>query len=225
MSAPRAPLRAVELTLELGERPWLMGIVNASPDSFSDGGAARDASTRSSSWPQSCSRAGADILDIGGESATHRPPAGRCRRGDRAGRAARRARRRRARRARVGRHLQAGGRARGDRRRRHGSSTTSAACATRRWPSVCAQTGAALVLMHTRAAPARAPAGPRPLRRHHRRGARLPARARRAWRVARGVAPEQLILDPGPGLRQDARADDRAAGAASRACTSSGVRC
>ena len=31
-------LRARERSLELGARPWLMGVVNASPDSFSDAG-------------------------------------------------------------------------------------------------------------------------------------------------------------------------------------------
>ena len=37
-SAPARRVHAVGRVLELGERPWLMGIVNASPDSFSDGG-------------------------------------------------------------------------------------------------------------------------------------------------------------------------------------------
>jgi dihydropteroate synthase len=36
--APARTLTAVDRVLELGARPWLMGIVNASPDSFSDGG-------------------------------------------------------------------------------------------------------------------------------------------------------------------------------------------
>ena len=63
---------------------------------------------------------------------------------------------------------------------------------------LCAQTGAALVVMHTRAAPARTPAGPGSLRRHHRRGARLPARAHRRWRSPPAWLAEQLIVDPGP---------------------------
>jgi len=70
----RVSLRACELTLELGERPWLMGIVNASPDSFSDGGryATLDAQVRLASEQLA---AGADIIDIGGESAsTGSPP-------------------------------------------------------------------------------------------------------------------------------------------------------
>ncbi|HTC71715.1 MAG TPA: dihydropteroate synthase, partial [Solirubrobacteraceae bacterium] len=74
MSAPLLRLRAVDLTLELGVRPWLMGIVNASPDSFSDGGlhAGLDAQVE---LAQELLAAGADILDVGGESAsTGRPP-------------------------------------------------------------------------------------------------------------------------------------------------------
>jgi dihydropteroate synthase len=67
-------LRAAELTLQLGARPWLMGIVNASPDSFSDAGlhAGRDAQLKHA---RELLAAGADILDVGGESAsTGRPP-------------------------------------------------------------------------------------------------------------------------------------------------------
>jgi len=74
VNAPVRNLRAVELTIELGARPLLMGIVNASPDSFSDGGlhAGLDAQLKLSA---DLLDAGADILDIGGESAsTGRPP-------------------------------------------------------------------------------------------------------------------------------------------------------
>ena len=71
---PALTLKAVDRVLELGVRPWLMGIVNASPDSFSDGGRRTtiDAQARLAEELQA---AGADILDIGGESArTDRPP-------------------------------------------------------------------------------------------------------------------------------------------------------
>ena len=55
-------LRAGPLTVELGARPWLMGVVNASPDSFSGAG-------DPSGFTQ------ADVIDVGGESAiTGRPP-------------------------------------------------------------------------------------------------------------------------------------------------------
>ena len=70
--SPRAPartVRAVDRVLELGTRPWLMGIVNASPDSFSDGGlhATLDSQVE---LARELVAAGADILDIGGESAS-----------------------------------------------------------------------------------------------------------------------------------------------------------
>ncbi|MDE2614647.1 MAG: dihydropteroate synthase, partial [Burkholderiales bacterium] len=59
--------------LDLAPRPLVMGIVNATPDSFSDGG-------RHATAAQACAHCerlvaeGADILDIGGEST--RPGAG-----------------------------------------------------------------------------------------------------------------------------------------------------
>jgi dihydropteroate synthase len=73
-AAPAHRLRAVDRVLELGARPWLMGIVNASPDSFSDAGRHRTLSQRVELASELLG-AGADILDIGGESAiTGRPP-------------------------------------------------------------------------------------------------------------------------------------------------------
>ena len=42
----RHAVAAAGHTLALGERPWLMGIVNASPDSFSDAGAYPDLDAR-----------------------------------------------------------------------------------------------------------------------------------------------------------------------------------
>ncbi len=70
----RHRLHAVDRVLELGERPLLMGVVNASPDSFSDGGRYRNLEERVA-LARELTAAGADILDIGGESATTgRPP-------------------------------------------------------------------------------------------------------------------------------------------------------
>jgi len=67
-------LSAAGHTLTLGERPWLMGIVNASPDSFSDAGVSPDPQTRVA-HARELLAAGADIVDIGGESAvTQRAP-------------------------------------------------------------------------------------------------------------------------------------------------------
>jgi dihydropteroate synthase len=70
----RHRLRAADRILELGVRPLLMGVVNASPDSFSDGGRYRSVEERVE-LALAHAAAGADILDIGGESATTgRPP-------------------------------------------------------------------------------------------------------------------------------------------------------
>ena len=53
--------------LELGERTLVMGILNITPDSFSDGGAHLDADRAVAAGLQMVAD-GADILDIGGES-------------------------------------------------------------------------------------------------------------------------------------------------------------
>jgi dihydropteroate synthase len=74
MSAPAHLLKAVDLKIELGPRPLLMGIVNASPDSFSDGGLHTGLDAQLALAGELLG-AGADILDVGGESAsTGRPP-------------------------------------------------------------------------------------------------------------------------------------------------------
>ncbi|MGH7004361.1 MAG: dihydropteroate synthase, partial [Alphaproteobacteria bacterium] len=49
------------------DRPLLMGIVNVTPDSFSDGGRLGDAE-RAIKHGLTLVQEGADILDIGGES-------------------------------------------------------------------------------------------------------------------------------------------------------------
>jgi dihydropteroate synthase len=67
--APAYTLKAGAHTLELGERPRLMGIVNASPDSFSDGGRHRTLDAQAQ-LAEELLAAGAEIIDIGGESAT-----------------------------------------------------------------------------------------------------------------------------------------------------------
>jgi dihydropteroate synthase len=70
----RHAVAAAGRTLMLGERPWLMGIVNASPDSFSDAGAYPDLDARVRRARELLD-AGADIIDIGGESGITRRPA------------------------------------------------------------------------------------------------------------------------------------------------------
>jgi len=52
---------------ELGPRIWLMGVVNVTPDSFSDGGAYFDAG-KAVDRGLALAAEGADIIDVGGES-------------------------------------------------------------------------------------------------------------------------------------------------------------
>jgi dihydropteroate synthase len=69
----RWALRA--LSLSLGERTLLVGVVNVTPDSFSDGGKFLSA-TSAVDHALSLLDEGADVLDIGGESTRPgtRPP-------------------------------------------------------------------------------------------------------------------------------------------------------
>jgi dihydropteroate synthase len=67
-------LRAGDRLLELGRRPLLMGVVNASPDSFSDDGSPPTVE-RCLALAREQVAAGADIVDVGGESARTNLPA------------------------------------------------------------------------------------------------------------------------------------------------------
>lgn len=73
MKAPARSLRVSGGTLELGGRPWLMGVVNATPDSFSDARGQQTLDERVE-LARSLLDGGADIIDVGGESGvTNRP--------------------------------------------------------------------------------------------------------------------------------------------------------
>src|ERR1700722_15042420 len=63
----RYRLRLHSRTLTLGERTLLMGVLNVTPNSFSDGGSYLD-SQSAIARALELERAGADILDLGGES-------------------------------------------------------------------------------------------------------------------------------------------------------------
>ena len=73
MAADWARIVGHRLPLQLGERivrldqPQVMGIVNATPDSFSDGGSYADAAAAAEAGAQMAA-AGAAIIDVGGES-------------------------------------------------------------------------------------------------------------------------------------------------------------
>ena len=185
-------LRAGRRELELGGPPLLMGVVNASPDSFSDAGDHPDLPARAAELVA----AGAAILDVGGESAVGgRPPVAVAEEIERVvplvGRIA-------------AAHdvlisvdtykpevaeaaIEAGA----------GMINDVSGLRDERLAEVCARTGAALVLMHTRVAP---------------KGTLLRPdayddvvedvvgflRERMEVAVGAGVAPEQIVLDPGP---------------------------
>jgi dihydropteroate synthase len=195
VSAPGHRLSAVDVTLKLGPRPLLMGIVNASPDSFSDGGlhAGLEAQLE---LARELHAAGADILDIGGESAsTGRPPVAEQEEIARVAPLIERVT------AELGALVSVD---------TYKPAVASAAIAAGakivndvsglRDPAlakVCARSGAALVLMHTRAAPRERLQDPdlytdivAEVKDF------LAARIRRA--IDAGCRPEQIVLDPGP---------------------------
>jgi dihydropteroate synthase len=82
LTSPRAPLTLGERVVRL-DQPQVMGIVNVTPDSFSDGGLNEDAETAIAT-AHDMAAAGAAIVDIGGEST--RPGARPVWEGDEAGR-------------------------------------------------------------------------------------------------------------------------------------------
>ena len=195
MRTPSHTVRAVDVTIELGARPLLMGIVNASPDSFSDGGLHSTLDAQCA-LAEELLQAGASILDIGGESAsTGRPPVAVAEEIERVAPLIER----------VSGEL--GAIVSVDTYKPEVARAAVAAGAKivndvsgLRDPEladVCAQSGAALVLMHTRAAPRERLQDPDLY------GAItdevmefLGERIELAQ--ARGVQSEQLIIDPGP---------------------------
>jgi dihydropteroate synthase len=66
LTAPRSALKLGERTIRL-DQPQVMGIVNATPDSFSDGGQFADAVAAASAGADMAGE-GAAVIDVGGES-------------------------------------------------------------------------------------------------------------------------------------------------------------
>ena len=66
LTSPREPLHLGERTIRL-DQPQVMGIINATPDSFSDGGQFADASVAAEAGADMAAN-GAAIIDVGGES-------------------------------------------------------------------------------------------------------------------------------------------------------------
>jgi dihydropteroate synthase len=183
-------LRAGRRELELGGAPLLMGIVNASPDSFSDAGDHPDLLAHASRLIAD----GAGILDVGGESAVGgRPPVDAA--------------------AEIDRVVPVIAALAGDVLVSVDTYKPEVAAAAieagagivndvsgLRDPAlaeVCARTGAALVLMHTRVAPKGTLLSPDA---YEDVVADVVAflRERMAVALAAGVSPEQIVLDPGP---------------------------
>ena len=198
MSEPGAPhltIRACAQTLDLGARPWLMGIVNATPDSFSDAGERRTLDARVA-LARELLDAGADIIDVGGESGVTNRPAVDPQED-------------------IARVVPVIERIAGEldaivsvdtyKPQVAEAAIAAGACIVNdvsglRDPEladVCAATGAALVLMHTRAAPKQKLLDPSF---DGRMADDVVAFLRKRIKLARerGVAQHQLILDPGP---------------------------
>jgi len=195
ISAGAERVRAGDRVLELGGRSWLMGIVNASPDSFSDGGryATLDAQLE---LARKLLADGAEILDIGGESAgTGRPAVAVEQEIERVVPLIERVAGELGAIVSVDTYKPAVARA----AIAAGARIVNDVSGLRdpELAEVCAQTGAALVLMHTRAAPKQRLQDPDlygdVVGEVH---AFLGERIERA--LAYGIDPDQLILDPGP---------------------------
>jgi dihydropteroate synthase len=195
VSGPPRRLATCAGELRLGGRPLLMGIVNATPDSFSDAGLHQTLEERVE-LARSLLAAGADLIDIGGESGVTNRPAIEPR-------------------EEIARVVGLIERVAGELGARVSVDTYKPAVARAaiaagasivndvsglRDPAlaeVCAETGAGLVLMHTVAPPKQ--------RLHDRSlDGRIVADVQRFLEsrielaLARGVVFEQLIVDPGP---------------------------
>ena len=181
--------------LTLGSRPWLMGIVNASPDSFSDGGRHRTLADRMALGRQLMAD-GADILDVGGESAaTNRPAVEVAEEIARVVPLVRRLVQDLGALVSVDTYKPAVARAAIE----AGAVMVNDVSGLRdpELAVVCAQTGAALVIMHTRAAPKVRMQAPDAYE-HVTQDVLAFLAQRIEVAHAAGVADEQLILDPGP---------------------------
>jgi dihydropteroate synthase len=184
-------LRLRERVIELGRRPLLMGIVNATPDSFSDAGDHPDLRARAAELLE----AGADLIDVGGETASGHQPAVTADEEI----------------ARVVPLIEwlagQGATVSVDTYKPAVAEAAIAAGAVLvndvsglRDPAladVCARTGAGLVVMHTRVAPKGTLLDPH---RYDDVAADVAGflHERMTVAIAHGVDPEQLLLDPGP---------------------------
>jgi dihydropteroate synthase len=195
MIAPEREWKIRGETLKLGARPRLMGVVNATPDSFSDAGEARTLDQRLELAREQI-EAGAQIIEIGGESGvTNRPPVSADEEIERVVPLIER----------VSDELRA--RVSVDTYKPEVARAAIAAGASivndisgLRDPGladVCAETGAGLILMHTRSAPKQKLLDPS-LDGRVVDDVEEFLRERISLAAERGVEFEQLMLDPGP---------------------------
>ena len=175
----------------IGRWPLLMGIVNATPDSFSDAGDHPDLEARAVELLE----AGADLIDVGGETASGHHPAVSAE--EEIARVV----------PLIERIAGLGARVSVDTYKPEVAEAAIAAGAVLvndvsglRDPALadlCARTGAGLVVMHTRVAPKATLLDP-----GHYDDVVADVTGflheRMAVAIARGVDPEQLLLDPGP---------------------------
>lgn len=184
-------LRLAGRVVELGPRPLLMGILNATPDSFSDAGDHPDLDARAAELLE----AGADMLDVGGETASgHHPAVSAEEEIERVVPL-------------IGRLAARGASVSVDTYKPDVAEAAIAAGAVLvndvsglrdvALADLCARTGAGLVIMHTRVAPKGTLLDPD---RYDDVVADVAAflRERMAVAIAHGVDPEQIVLDPGP---------------------------
>ncbi len=195
MIAPERTLNTARGQLQLGGRVWLMGIVNATPDSFSDNGQWQSLAERVA-LAEELLAAGADVIDIGGESGvTNRPAVAIEEEIERVVPLIREVAGTLGATVSIDTYKPQVARAAID----AGAAIVNDVSALYHpeLADVCAQTGAGLVLMHTRAKP-----------KQKLRDASLDGRVtedvkalleqRIELALSHGVAHEQLMLDPGP---------------------------
>ncbi len=191
---PSRLLAAGTATLALGGRPWLMGVINATPDSFSDAGLTQTLGQRIE-LAGSMLAAGADMIDIGGESGvTNRPAIGAQEEIERVVPLIERVHRELGALVSVDTYKPAVARA----AIAAGASIVNDVSGLREpeLAEVCAQTGAGLVLMHTRAAPKQNLLDPG-LDGRIVSDVEVFLRERIELALKCGVSFEQLLLDPG----------------------------
>jgi dihydropteroate synthase len=195
VTIPERTLRTSAGELSLGGRPWLMGIVNATPDSFSDAGAHQTLDERVE-LARALLQAGAAIIDVGGESGvTNRPAVPAAEEIERVVPVIERVAGELGARISVDTYKPEVARA----AIAAGASIVNDVSGLRdpELADVCAETGAALVLMHTIAPPKQRLHDPS-LDGRIVTEVRAFLEARIEFAVGRGVAFEQLLLDPGP---------------------------